>query len=210
MGKGSPTSNLNAVSPQVQQGELANSTALTQIAGQQAQNAEQLYNLTEPGLVTAENQYQKLASGDPAAIMQAIAPTAQQSSQAAAGAKSNIIANDPAGGEKNLALEMTDVNRGAQIASAASGATLAAPNALGQLAGQGIGLGQGAVGQATGALGSANSSLSSLQGLENQGVQLQMQQKGQTLGAVGGLAGDATQLGSSKMGSEAMMAMAFA
>jgi hypothetical protein len=189
---------------------LQNETALTNIAGEQEANAQQLYNLTEPGLVQSENFYQSLASGDPAAIMRAIAPAAQQTAQATAGAKANILANDPAGGEKNLALEMTDVNRGAQIASSASGATLAAPNALGQLAGQGISLGQGAAGQATGALSSANTDLGNLQSLTFHGQQLQMQQKGQTLGAAGGLAGDATQLGSSKMGSEAMMALAFA
>jgi hypothetical protein len=138
MGKGS-SNNLNDVSPQVQQGMLANETALTNIATEQNANAQQLYQLTEPGLVQSEDFYERLASGDPAAIMKAIAPTAQAASSAAAGAKSNIMANAPAGGEKNLALEMTDVNRGAQVAQAASGATLAAPNALGQLAGQGIG-----------------------------------------------------------------------
>jgi hypothetical protein len=188
---------------------LNNESALVNIAQGQSQNAQQLYNLTEPGLVQSEDFYQNLASGDPAAIMKAIAPTAQAASSSAAGAKANIEANSPAGGEKNLALEQVDVNRGAQISSAASGATLAAPNALGQIAGQGIGEGISSAGAATSGLSSANQGLTSLQGLTFQGQQLQMEQKGQTLGAVGGLAGDATQLGAGKMGSEAAMALAF-
>jgi hypothetical protein len=187
MGKG----NTGQVDPTIQAGELANQTALTKIAGQQEQNAEQLYNLTEPGLVTSENFYEKLASGDPAAIMQAIAPAAQQTAQATAGAKANILANDPAGGEKNLALEMTDVNRGAEIAKSASGATLAAPNALGQLAGQGIGEGISSAGTATSSLSAANTGYSNMQSQIFQGQQLQVQEKGEQLGASGSLAGDA-------------------
>jgi hypothetical protein len=198
--------NTGQVSPQVQSELASNESALVGIAQSQEQNAQQLYGLTEPGLVQSEDFYQSLASGNPAAIMRAIAPTAQAASQGAAGAKANIMANDPAGGEKNLALEQTDLTRGAQISSAASGATLGAPNALGQLAGQGIGESQGASGQATAGLNSATQSAATLQGLTFQGQQLQMEQKGQTLGAVGGLAGDATQLGTGKMGSEAMMA----
>ena len=173
----------------------SNESALVGIAQGQAKNAQQLYGLTEPGLVESENFYEQLSSGDPAAIMKAIAPTAQAASSAAAGEKANIMANDPAGGEKNLALEKADLGRGAQISSAASGATLAAPNALGQLAGQGIGEGISSAGAGTSAFGAANQSAATLQGLTFQGQQLQMEQKGQTLGALGSLAGDATQLG---------------
>lgn len=190
MGKG----NTGQVDPAVQQGELANSTALTNIAEQQSQNSQQLYNLTEPGMVQTEDFYQSLASGDPAAIMKAIAPAAAQTAQATAGAKANIMANSPAGGEKSLALEQTDVNRGAQIASTATGATMAAPNALGQIAGQGISLGQGAANTGISGLSQSTSSLSSLQSQEFQGQQLQMEQKGQTLGAITSLAGTAAML----------------
>jgi hypothetical protein len=151
--------------------------------------------MTEPGLVQSEDFYQNLASGDPAAIMKAIAPTAQAASSSAAGAKANIEANSPAGGEKNLALEQVDVNRGAQVSQAASGATLAAPNALGQIAGQGIGEGISSAGAATGSLSAANQGFGQMQSQQFQGQQLQMEQKGQTLGALGGLAGDATMLG---------------
>jgi hypothetical protein len=183
------------VDPTIQAGELSNQTALTKIAGEQAQNSQTLFNMTEPGLVQSEDFYQNLQSGDPAAIMKAIAPTAQAASSSAAGAKANIMANDPAGGEKNLALEQADLTRGAQISSAASGATLAAPNALGQIAGQGIGEGISSAGAATSGLSASNQGFGQMQSQQFQGQQLQMEQKGQTLGALGGLAGDATQLG---------------
>jgi hypothetical protein len=215
MALGGKNSSTGTVSPQISQEMESNESALVNIAQGQATNAQQLYNLTEPGLVQSEDFYSKLASGDPAAIMQAIAPAAQQTAQAASGAKANIEANSPAGGEKNLALENVDVSRGAQIASSASGATLSAPNALGQIAGQGINAGISSAGQATGALNSANTDVGNLQSLTFQGQQLQMEQKGQTLGALGGLAGDATQLGTAGMGagaskgmSDAMMAIA--
>ena len=188
MGKGST----GQTDPALTNAEISNSTALTNIAGEQEKNAQQLYNLTEPGLVTAEDTYANLASGDPAAIMKAIAPTAAAASQSAAGAKANIEANSPAGGEKNLALENVDVSRGATVANAASGATLAAPNALGQIAGQGVGESTSSANAGTGALTASTSGLGQVQSQIFQGQQLQMQEKGEQLGALGGLAGDVT------------------
>lgn len=202
MGKGGSTP---GISPGVQQGLLSNENALVQIAQQQSGNAEQLYKLTEPGLVTAENFYETLASGDPGAIMRAIAPTAQAASSAATGAKSNIMANAPPGGEKNLALEQVDVNRGAEIAKTASGASLAAPNALGQLAGQGVGESISASGAATGALSAGSSTLGSLGGLQLQGQQLQMEQKGQQLGVLGSAVGDIGSIASSQQGGKSAL-----
>jgi len=178
MGKG-------GLSEKVQEGMLSNSTALTQIAQQQAKNSQQLYGVTEPGLVTAEDMYQSLASGDPSAIMRAISPAAQQVTKSSEGAKKNILQNAPAGGEKNLALEMVDANKGSQIGSLASGAVANAPNALASLAGQGVGESISAAGTGIAGLGSAN------QGLGQLG-QMQMQNKGAELGAIGSLAGDAT------------------
>jgi hypothetical protein len=207
MGKGNV-----GVSPSVSNGLLSDENALVSLAGQQAGNSQQLFNLAEPGLQTAENYYSTLASGDPGAIMRAIAPTAQAANQAAQGASSNIMANAPAGGEKNLALEQVDVNRGAQIASTASGATTGAPNALATLAGQGIGESTAAAGTGISGLSAGASALSSLGGLQLQGQQLQMEQKGQELGAFGGLAGDASQLGTGAMqkGGDLALAGAFA
>jgi hypothetical protein len=178
VGKGT-SSNL---SPQIQPEMLANETALVNLAQQSAQEGQQLYNLTEPGLARAENFYSSLSSGDPAAIMQAIAPAAQQINQATAGAKKNILQTPGGGGEKNLALENADVSRGAEIGQTASGAYTGSFNALGQLAGQGIGESQGATGQATSAYSAGTSALSSLGNLQLENAQLQMQQKGQSLG----------------------------
>lgn len=187
MGKG----NTGSVDPAVQEGMLSNQSALVKIAQGQAHNAEQLYNLTEPGLVTAENFYETLASGDPGAIMRAISPAAQQVSEATAGAKSNILANSPAGGEKNLALEMTDVSRGAEVGKLAAGATTGAPNALATLAGQGVGESISAAGTGISGLSAANQGLASLGGLQMQGEQIQAEEKGNVLGAIGQLGGAA-------------------
>jgi hypothetical protein len=178
----------------ISQGMTADSNALVKLATQQGDNANKLFNLAEPGLATTENYYETLASGDPGAIMRAIAPTAQQSTEAATGAKSNIMANAPAGGEKNLALEMTDVNRAAQISKTASGATTGAPNALGQLAAQGVGESISSAGTGISGLSASSSTLSSLGNYEIEQQKLQMEQKGQALGAFGSLAGDAAGL----------------
>ena len=207
---GGGNSNLD---PAVQQGILSNETAMVKLAQQQGQESQSLFNLTEPGLVQAENYYEELASGSPGAIMRAIAPAAQQISEATSGAKSNIMANSPAGGEKNLALEMTDVNRGAQVGQIAAGSTLKAPDALAKLSGQGIGESQSAAGIASQTYGSASSSLANLGQLNIQDQQLQMEQKGQTLGALGSLGGSAAGvaggIGESK-GIDSLAALAFA
>jgi hypothetical protein len=183
-GKGSTP----GISPATQTALTTDETALVGLAGQQASNAQQIYNLEEPGLQQSTNFYESLASGDPAAIMRAIAPTAQATSQATAGAKANIMANDPAGGEKNLALELADVNRGRQIASTASGASIGAENALAKMGTQGVGLSEGLAGEAIGGYGAASSSTLGSGGLQLQSQQLQMEQKGQSLWPVSLLA----------------------
>jgi hypothetical protein len=191
MGKGSTP----GPSQQVTSGETADQSALAALVGQQTQQSNTLFNLTEPGLVQSENFYESLASGDPGAIMRATAPTAQAANQAATGAKANIMANDPAGGEKNLALEQADLGRASSIASTASSASLGANNALGSLAGQGIGESQQGAGIASSALGTSLSGWQGLGSLQLQGQQLQMEQKGQQLGSLGALAGDASSIG---------------
>jgi len=179
----------------VQSGIAKAENALAGLVTQETGQAQQLFDLTMPGLSLAEEHYQRLASGDPGEIMRAIAPVAQQTAQATAGAKSNIMANSAPGGEKNLALEMTDVNRGAQIASAASGTALSAPKSLGALAGQGISAAQSGEGLAGSSLSSELSGWSSLGGLQLEGQQIAAEQKGQSLGMFGSLAGDAASVG---------------
>jgi hypothetical protein len=188
-----------AVSSEMQNAEMG----LVNLANTQVAQAGQLFNLVEPGLATAENQFETLASGDPGALMRVIAPAAQATNEAATGARSNIMANAPAGGEKNLALENVDVNRAKQIASTASGASLSAPASLAGLAGQTIPEALSGQAGAGTSLSAASSSAAGLGSLQLQGQELAMEQKGQELGAFGGLAGDVSQIGSSMIGANA-------
>jgi hypothetical protein len=181
----------------VYQGLLDNSTALVDIAKQQSANSEELFNLTEPGLKTAENFYSTLAAGDPAAILRATAPVAQQAAKTAAGAKSNILATSPAGGDRNLALEQVDVNRGATVSGATAGAQLGSYSSLAQLAGQGVGESISAAGTGISGIAAGSQSLSSLGGLQLQQEQIKAEEKGNLLGLGGNLAGDITEIGTS-------------
>lgn len=192
-GKGGSNAGNSGPSPEVYQGMLANSTALVDIAKGQAANAEQLFNLTEPGLKTAEDFYSTLSAGDPAAILRATAPTAQAAAESAAGTKANILATSPAGGERNLALEAVDVNRGATVSKAASGAQLGSYNALAQLAGQGVGESISAAGTGISGISAANQGLSSLGGLQLEQEKIKAEEKGNLLGLGGSLAGSLSE-----------------
>jgi hypothetical protein len=172
----------------VQAGIQANSTALTQIAQQQAGNAQTLFDQSNPGFEQAEQMAQTLSTGDPYAIMRALSPVAQQVTQATAGAKQNIMNNAPSGGEKTLALEQADVSQGAQIGGAATNTFLSSFTNLANLAGQGTGESISAAGTGISGFNSAN------QGLGQLG-QLQIQQKGAQLGALTSLGSDAATLG---------------
>lgn len=174
--------NSKGLSNSVTGGEQANSDALVKIAQQQGQNSQQLFGESQPGFQSAEQFYSALSTGDPAAIMRAIAPATQQIGQATASAKSNILANAPNGGEKNLALEQADVNQGAQVGNTASQGYLNSFNALAGLAGQGIGQSISSAGTGISGLGQSTQALGQL---GNQ----QIQQKGATLGAIGSAAG---------------------
>lgn len=193
------------VSSSVSSGISQNETALSNLVGQETQQSQQLFNLAAPGFAQAEDYYQSLASGNPAAITRAIAPTAQASAQAQQGANANIMANDPAGGEKNLALEQSNIARQQQIAGAASGASTAANQSLGQLAGQGIGESQTASGQASQGLSAGISGYGTLGNLQLSGQQLQMEQKGQQLGVMGGLVGDVGSVAGSQQGGKSAL-----
>lgn len=178
----------SGLSDSVQQGELANSTALTAIAQQQAGRSDQLFQAAFPGFQKSEDFYSTLASGDPYAISTAIAPATQQIAQASDQAKANILRSGPAGGEKNLALEQVNVNQGAEVGKTASGSYLNSFNALAQLAGQGVGESTSAAGTGISGYNSANSGLNAL-------GQQQIQQKGAQLGALTSLGTDAATVG---------------
>lgn len=187
-------------SSSVTSGLQSDASALTQIAQQQASQGSALFNTSFPGFQQAEQQASSLASGSPYKIAQAVAPVAQQADASAAAAKQNILQNGPAGGEKTLALENVDVNRGATVGNAASGAYLNSFNTLAGLGSQGIGLGQSSTGLGISGLSSGASTLSTLGGLQLQGQQLGAQAKGNGLGALSSLGSDAAQLGSAYMG----------
>jgi hypothetical protein len=191
MGKGS-----TGPSPAVQQGLLSNETALTGIAEQQNTNAQQLYQASFPGFQSAEQFYGALSTGDPYAIARAISPATQQITEQADAAKANILRNSPAGGEKNLALEQVDVNRGAAVGGTATNAFLGSYNALAQLAGQGINENISSAGVGVSGLSAGSQSLQGLGQLQLEGQEIQAQQKGSTLGAFSSLAGSGAELGS--------------
>jgi hypothetical protein len=178
------------VSSDVTAAETSNSNALTAIAQQQNQNSQTLFNESNPGFQTAENQYATLASGNPYAISRAVAPQVQQISQATAGAKQNIMNNAPAGGEKAIALESADVAQGAKVGDVSTGAIGGSFNALAQLAGQGTGESNASANTAISGLGTSNSGFGQIGQQQIQQQQLQAQQKGQSLSAFGGLGGD--------------------
>ena len=172
----------------VTSGLQSDANALVGIAQQQSNNSQTLFNQSLPGLTAAQNFYSTLSSGDPYAIARATAPAAQQINQASAGARANIMNSTPAGGEKNLALEQTFVNQGAQVGSTASQGYLNSFNALAALSGQGVGESTAAAGTGISGFNSAN------QGFGQLG-NLQIAQKGAQLGALTSLGGDAATLG---------------
>ena len=182
-------------SPEVTQGMLANQSALVKIAQQEAQQGQQLYSLTEPGLQTAETEYEALASGDPGAVLRFTSPATQQVSQATSAAKENILRTTPPGGEKNLALENADVAQGSQVGRIAAGAVTGAPNALASLAGQGISQSISAAGTGVGAYSAGTSALSSLGNMQLEEQQIQAQQKGGLLGSLTSLAQSGMEVG---------------
>lgn len=193
------------LSPELQQNMISDSNAMTAIAQGQADNANTLFNLTEPGLQTAENFYQNLSSGDPTTMMQALAPATSQIAESTSGAIKNIQQTAPAGGEKNLAIEETLAKEGSQVGQTATNAYLGSKQALGQLAGQGIGESIQSASTGISGYSSASSSLGNLGNLQIQEQQLQAQQKGNVLGQLGGLAGDATKMATSDYAWSAML-----
>lgn len=122
----------SGISSSVQQGELG-------IAQDADQRAGQLFSASFPGFQTAENYYQTLASGDPTAIARANAPATQQINEQSQATAQRINQDMPRGGEKNLALEENEINKGAQIGKNATQGYLSSFQNLAGLAGQGIG-----------------------------------------------------------------------
>jgi len=182
------------VSPSVSTAETNTANTLSSIATQQNDRAGQLFGSAFPGFQQAEDFYSTLATGDPYAIARATAPATQQITKAADSAKANILANLPPGGEKNLALEQVEANRGAQVSDVATKSFLNAPNALAQLAGQGVNESISSAGTGISGLSAASNTLGQIgnQQLQAQefNAQFNAEQKGSTFGSLAGLGGD--------------------
>lgn len=148
--------------------------------------SQQLYNLTEPGLKTAENFYTQLSTGDPKAIQTATAPATEQIAKNYEQASKNISTTMPRGGARDLAMQESEISKAGQIGSTEANAYLGSFPALASLAEGGIGLSINEVTQALSAFSGASSSNQALGQMQGAG-------KAQTLSFLGALGGDAAQ-----------------
>lgn len=154
----------------------------------QSQDArsQQLYNLTLPGLTSAENFYQQLSTGNPQAIQTATAPATEQIAKNYQQAANNISTTMPRGGARDLALQESEISKAGQIGSVEANAYLGSFPALASLAEGGIGLSINEVTQALSAFSGASSSNQAAAQMSGAG-------KSQTLSFLGGLGQSAAQ-----------------
>lgn len=167
---------------QQSQANLADVMAST--GKQSAKEGSTLFNLALPGLQKAEGYYGKLATGDPASLARANAPAIQQITGQSNAAKKNIMADNPRGGERNLALEEADISKGGQISQLTTGSYLNAFPSLAGLGGQNVSASNAATGTGLQGMNAAANQYGQLQ-------QLQNEQKQTQLGLISGLAGSA-------------------
>jgi hypothetical protein len=149
---------------------------------QSAREGATLFNLALPGLESATSYYGKLASGDPTALARANAPAIQQITGQTNAAKKNILQDMPRGGERNLALEEADINKGAQISQLTTGSYLSAFPSLAQLGGQNVSQGTQATGVGLQGMNASANQYGQLQNMMNE-------QKATQLGFITSLAG---------------------
>ena len=162
-----------------------NSITQQELALEQQQQAQstQLYNMSLPGLQTAENYYSQLATGNPQAIQSATAPATEGIAANYNQAIKNMQQNMPRGGAQDLAVQEAGISKAGAIGATQAQAYEGAFPALANLGAGGVGLSVNEISQALSAFSGASSS--------NQAViQAKTAGKGQTLGLVGGLAGD--------------------
>ena len=158
------------------------------LANQQDARASQIFNLTFPGLKTAMGHYSDLASGDSDAIFRAVAPGVQATSKKFDQAKQQISDNMPRGGERNLALEETDISKAGAVGNQINQAYEGSFSALANLAGKGVGLSINEVSNAIAAFGGASNTAGNIASQEEEG-------KAAMLGMIGSLAGSGAELG---------------
>jgi hypothetical protein len=139
-----------------------------------------LYNLTFPGMQSAENFYTQLSTGNPQAIQTATAPATEQIAKNYQQAIQNIKTTQPRGGAQDLAVQQAQISEAGQIGSTQANAYLGSFPALANLASGGIGLSVNEVTQALSAFSGASSSNQALGQMQNMG-------KAETLSFLGGL-----------------------
>ena len=154
--------------------------------------SDKLFGLTFPGLSSAENYYQMLASGDPTAIFRAIAPATEQINQQSAAAKERIETEMPRGGEQRLAEENLEISKSSQVGRLATTAYTSSFPALATLAGQGVGLSLNEVSSAISALSGASSATNSV-------MQADASSKAATMGFLGSVVGGGAEVGAAAL-----------
>jgi len=165
----------------IQQQELSLAQSQEARAGRAEGREKQLFDLTFPGMQTAESYYQTLASGDPTAIQRAIAPATERINMASQAAQEQIRNEMPRGGTQQLAIEEAGISRAGQVGNLATQAYTGAFPALAALAGQGIGL---SVNELSNAIASAQGAGQTLGAAGQQAAQ----GKASTSGLLGSLA----------------------
>lgn len=181
---GKPSGESDAL--QASQGHLADIMAAT--GKQSAKEGSTLFNLALPGLEKSESYFGKLASGDPNALATANAPAIQQITGQSDAAKKNIMQDNPRGGERGLALQEADINKGAQISQLTTGSYLKSFESLAGLGGQNVSQGNAATGTGLQGMNAAANQYGQLQQINNE-------QKSTQLGFLSSLAGAGAELG---------------
>ena len=165
------------------------STSQQDLAKQAASRSAALFDMSMPGMKTAENYYQSLASGNPTEIFKTIAPATEQLKAQNAGVKQNISDTMPRGGEQNLAKEMADINTSSNIGTLATKSYTGAPAALAQLGNQNIGLSTNQMANAISGYGSAGQTMSNVAQEQAAQKASQMGMLGSGMSTAGSLAG---------------------
>ena len=167
-------------------------TQQVDLAKGQDARSQQLFNLTEPGLATAENWYKTLSTGDPTKLFTAVAPAAEAVAGQKEAALKNIDLTAPRGGEERLAKDLTTAAAGGQVGRLITTAYTSSFPALATLAGQGIGLSINEAANAISALGGASNTAGNI-------MQAQASGKAATMGFLGSLAGAGGAIGAAAM-----------
>lgn len=110
------------------------------IAKKSQAQSEKTMGIVEPGLITAENYYSSLASGDASKIQAAIAPAASGITSNTEQAKKMITDSTPRGGAQDLALQEADISKAGQIGNLQTQAFTSSFPALASLFSGGAGI----------------------------------------------------------------------